>query len=161
MGNPQPPFYPAVQKYFDEHAISDRTPRSVRTAVIAVRSAKLPDPNQIANNGSFFANPIVDESSFVQINADYENVPHWLVAGSNGEDKVKLSAAWLLDQAGFKDYHDQTTGMATWPNQTLVLVNEHAKTTADVIAFKQKLIDAVQAKFNITLEQEPELLPIQ
>ncbi len=158
-GNPQPPFYPAVQKYFDEHAISDRTPQAVRQAVIAIRSGKLPNPNEVANNGSFFANPIVDEAAYVQINADYENVPHWPATGINGEDKIKLSAAWLLDQAGFKDYHDQATGMATWPKQSLVLVNEHATSTADLLAFKQKLVDAVQAKFNISLEQEPELLP--
>jgi len=49
--------------------------------------------------------------------------------------------------------------MATWPAQPLVLINEKAKTTADLMAFKQKIVDAVQAKFNISLEQEPELLP--
>jgi UDP-N-acetylmuramate dehydrogenase len=69
-----------------------------------------------------------------------------------------LSAAWLIGEAGFKDYHDTETGMATWPAQSLVLINEHAKTTADLLAFKQKIVDAVQAKFGITLQQEPELI---
>jgi UDP-N-acetylenolpyruvoylglucosamine reductase len=49
--------------------------------------------------------------------------------------------------------------MYTWSAQPLVLVNEHAKTTADLLKFKQKIIDAVYAKFKITLVQEPELLP--
>jgi UDP-N-acetylenolpyruvoylglucosamine reductase len=49
--------------------------------------------------------------------------------------------------------------MATWPKQPLVLVNEHAKNTADLLKFKQKIVEAVHAKFNITLVQEPELLP--
>jgi UDP-N-acetylmuramate dehydrogenase len=48
--------------------------------------------------------------------------------------------------------------MATWPQQSLVLVNEHAKTTADLIAFRQKITTAVQEKFGVTLEQEPELV---
>ena len=64
-----------------------------------------------------------------------------------------------MDQCGFKDMHDPETGMATWPAQPLVLVNEHAKSTADLLAFKQKIVSAVEAKFNITLVQEPELLP--
>jgi UDP-N-acetylenolpyruvoylglucosamine reductase len=48
--------------------------------------------------------------------------------------------------------------MATWAKQPLVLVNEHANSTSDLLKFKQKIIDAVQAKFGITLEQEPELI---
>jgi UDP-N-acetylmuramate dehydrogenase len=72
---------------------------------------------------------------------------------------VKLSAAWLIETCGLKDYHDQETGMATWAKQPLVLVNEHARSAADVLSFKEKIVTAVQQKFNITLTQEPELLP--
>ena len=50
-------------------------------------------------------------------------------------------------------------GMATWPAQPLVLVNEHAQSTAQLLRFRQKILDAIQQKFNITLQQEPELLP--
>jgi UDP-N-acetylenolpyruvoylglucosamine reductase len=49
--------------------------------------------------------------------------------------------------------------MATWGKQALVLVNEHAKNTADLLAFKQKITDKVQEMFGVILEQEPELLP--
>lgn len=154
-GNPEPPFYKALQNYFDEHAIHEFTPGIVRDAVIAIRSAKLPDPALVANNGSFFANPVIDEGAFVQIQANYPDAPHW--PQENGQ--VKLPAAWLLEQAGFKDMHDDETGMATWPTQTLVLVNEHARSEADLEKFKQKILTAVQQKFHITLEQEPELLP--
>jgi len=154
-GNPEPPFYAGVQQYFESHHITACTPQTLRNAVIDIRSHKLPDPKIIANNGSFFANPIVPEGALAQIAATYGDVPHWPVDGG----KVKLSAAWLIEQAGFKDMHDPATGMATWPVQPLVLVNEHATSTADLIAFKQKILDAVKAKFNVSLEQEPELLP--
>jgi UDP-N-acetylmuramate dehydrogenase len=153
-GNPVPPFYGALQTYFDAYKISVFTPEIVRQAVISIRSAKLPDINIVRNNGSFFANPIVNDAQYTYIAANYVKVPHWS-AGTG----VKLSAAWLIEEAGLKDYHDQETGMATWAKQPLVLVNEHARSTADVLAFKQKIVGAVQQKFNITLEQEPELLP--
>lgn len=153
--NPQPPFYKALQAYFDEHGITNPTPQIIREAVIAIRQSKLPDPKHVANNGSFFANPIVDAGQFVQLQADHPGIPGWpLEAGT-----VKIPAAWLLQQTGFKDFHDPETGMATWPTQPLVLVNEKAQSTAQLLRFKQKIIDAVQQKFDITLRQEPELLP--
>ena len=153
-GNPLPPFYSSIQAYFEENNIKDYTPAALRGAVIAIRSAKLPDPALVRNTGSFFANPIVDAAQLDYLRGRFEALPYWPV-DSGG---AKLPAAWLIEQAGFKDYHDEATGMATWPRQALVLVNEHAKTTADLIAFKQKIVDAVQAKFEVTLQQEPELL---
>jgi UDP-N-acetylmuramate dehydrogenase len=154
-GNPQPPFYGAVQSYFDEHGITDYTPAALREAVVAIRSAKLPDPAVVNNNGSFFANPVISAEQYAQLVAEYPMVPHWEADGG----KIKLSAAWLLEQAGFKDLHDPATGMATWPTQPLVLVNEKATKTADLLAFKDQIVEAVRQKFEIALEQEPELLP--
>jgi UDP-N-acetylenolpyruvoylglucosamine reductase len=48
--------------------------------------------------------------------------------------------------------------MGTWPKQPLVLVNEHAEKTAQLLAFKQKIVDSISQKFGITLQQEPELI---
>jgi len=154
--NPQPPFYKALERYFADNNIVEFTPQVVRDAVIAIRQSKLPDPARVANNGSFFANPIIDEGTFAQVQADYPDIPHWPMEGG----LIKIPAAWLLEQAGFKDYHDPQTGMGTWPAQPLVLVNEEAKTTAQLVSFKQKIVDTVQQKFGVTLEQEPELLPL-
>ncbi len=154
--NPQPPFYRAVEDYFGSHGITSFTPQSVREAVIDIRSHKLPDPARVANNGSFFANPIIDTSLAEKLSATFTEMPLWL---TDEPDKRKIPAAWLIEQAGFKDYHDTETGMATWKTQPLVLVNEHAASTADLVKFKTKIVDAVFTKFQITLEQEPELLP--
>lgn len=152
---PQPPFYQALEKYFHEHHIGDFTPAVIREAVIAIRQSKLPDPAKVANNGSFFGNPIVDEGTFAQIQADYPEIPHWPTA----DGRIKIPAAWLLEKTGFKDMHDDATGMGTWPQQCLVLVNEHAQTTAQLLQFRQQILDRVQSHFGIALEQEPELLP--
>ncbi len=153
-GNPEPPFYDSVQSYFEEHGVKSYTPAVLRDAVIQIRRSKLPDPAQVANNGSFFGNPIIDESLLTDLLANYPNMSYWRL----DNDKVKLSAAWLVEQAGFKAFHDQATGMATWPAQSLVFVNEHAKTTADLLAFKQKVVEKVSAMFEIKLTQEPELI---
>lgn len=154
-GNPSPPFYGALQTYLEAQKITAVTPQTIRDAVIAIRTAKLPDPAAVNNVGSFFANPIVNDDQYNYIAENYSSVPHWSV----GTGSIKLSAAWLIEMVGLKDFHDQATGMSTWPRQPLVLVNEHAKSTADLLAFKQKVIDAVQQKFGIILQQEPELLP--
>jgi UDP-N-acetylmuramate dehydrogenase len=151
----KPPFYGALQSYFEATKSTDYSPQAIRNAIISIRSAKLPDPAKIANNGSFFANPIINEDQFNYIAENYVAVPHWSV----GTGSVKISAAWLIEQAGLKDIHDSETGMATWAHQPLVLINEHAKNTADLLKFKQKIIDTVKEKFNIELSQEPELLP--
>jgi UDP-N-acetylmuramate dehydrogenase len=153
--NPTPPFYDALGKYFEEHKITQFTPSTVREAVVAIRSSKLPDPAVVANNGSFFTNPIIEQSQFDILKERYPSIKGWPAP----DGKVKMAAGWLVEQANFKGYHDEETGMATWDKQALVLVNEHAKSTADLLRFKQKIIDKVNEMFNITLEQEPELLP--
>jgi UDP-N-acetylmuramate dehydrogenase len=153
--NPSPPFYDVLAKYFEEHSVVEHTPKTVREAVIAIRSSKLPDPKVVANNGSFFTNPIIDHVQFDELKSKFPEIKGW----PRHDGKVKVAAGWLVEQAGFKGIHDEQTGMATWDKQALVLVNEHAKNTNDLLAFKQKIIDKVQDLYGIALDQEPELLP--
>lgn len=152
--NPEPPFYQGLERYLAERKITEFTPQVIRDAVIDIRQNKLPNPAEVANTGSFFANPVVDEGTLVQIQANYPDVVFWRVDGG-----AKLSGAWLIEQAGYKDFHDPETGMATWATQPLVLVNEAAPSTAHLLAFRDKLVAAVKQKFEVTLTQEPELLP--
>jgi UDP-N-acetylmuramate dehydrogenase len=152
--NPAPPFYDSLQNYLTEHGITDYTGASIREAVIAIRNSKLPDPAVVANTGSFFANPIISADQLHQLQDTYESIPFWQMEPG----KVKVPAGWLIEQVGFKGIHDEETGMATWEKQALVFVNEHAEHTSDLLRFRQKVIDAVQAKFGIALIQEPELI---
>ncbi|HEY5805957.1 MAG TPA: UDP-N-acetylmuramate dehydrogenase [Candidatus Saccharimonadales bacterium] len=155
QGDPAPPFYNALQSYLSENGIHEFTPQIIREAVIAIRRSKLPDPALVANNGSFFANPVISKEHLERLQKDYGEVPNWPAE----DGRTKIPAAWLIEKVGFKGAHDQETGMATWPMQPLVLVNEHAQSTAQLLTFRQKILDAIQKKFDITLEQEPELLP--
>jgi UDP-N-acetylmuramate dehydrogenase len=152
---PTPPFYESLQAYLDKNNITDYTPSTLRNAVIAIRSSKLPDPSQTANNGSFFANPIVPKKQYDKLIAKYPEIKSWELP----DGSYKLAAGWLIEKAGFSGIHDAETGMATWPGQNLVIVNENATSTHQLIIFKQKIVDKVKELFDVTLEQEPELLP--
>lgn len=152
--NPKPPFYASLQTYFNNNSISSFTPQVLRDAVVAIRRAKLPDPEKVANNGSFFTNPVISDDQLNDLIFRYPSINYWHLGNGN----TKIAAAWLVEQAGFKDAHDEETGMATWPAQSLVFVNEHAKTTEDLLKFRQKVTDAVKQKFDITLDQEPEII---
>lgn len=148
--------YADVECYLLKHGIRASTisPLQLRKAVIAVRRAKLPDPSKIANTGSFFKNPVVSSATFKKLVKEFP----FLKSHETDDGKLKLYAGQLIELAGMKDYHDKSTGMATWKNQALVLINEHASHSADLFAFKQKIITSVHATFGITLEQEPELV---
>lgn len=152
--NPRPPFYSSLEKYLKKHNISDYTPANIRQAVIDIRNSKLPNPANVANCGSFFGNPIVSEEKFSELRAEYPNIPAWDMKNGN----YKISAAWLLDQLGLKGYKDPALGMALWHKQPLVFVNENAKSTKDLLTFRENIKSQVKEKFGIDLKQEPELI---
>jgi UDP-N-acetylmuramate dehydrogenase len=151
--NPSPPFYESLQNYLINHKITEFTPSTIREAVINVRTSKLPNPDVTSNNGSFFANPIISNNKYEELIDKFPDIKAW-----DHEGHKKIAAGWLVEKAGFKDFHDKKTGMATWKNQSLVIVNENAKSTKDLIKFRDSIVSGVENIFGITLEQEPELL---
>lgn len=152
---PSPPFYESLQSYLDEKNYKNPNLKQIRKAVIAIRSKKLPDPSKVANNGSFFANPIISKKDYEKIHKKHKGLKAWKVDKGN----YKLSAAWLVEQAGFKDKIDAETGMTTWKNQSLVVVNKKAKRTADLLRFQEKITTKVYEMYGVELQREPELLP--
>ena len=120
--SPMPPFYGALQSYLTRNNITDYTPQTIRDAVIAVRNSKLPNPAEVANCGSFFANPILNQMELEDLLTRYPSIPNWDIDGENS----KISAAWIMEQLGLKGYHEPNTGMAIWDKHALVFVNEKA-----------------------------------
>ncbi len=151
---PMPPFYASLQNYLTEHNITEYTSANIREAVIAVRTSKLPDPAQVANCGSFFANPFIPRIQLEELKEHFPSIVYWDIS----DDTVKVSAAWCIEYLGLKGYREPNTGMAIWDKQPLVLVNERAQNTAALIAFRDAIVAAVKKKFDIQLEQEPELI---
>jgi UDP-N-acetylmuramate dehydrogenase len=149
---PKPPFYDSLQNYLDQHDIHAYSPQTIRDAVMAIRSVKLPDPARIANTGSFFKNPIISQHNFDQLAAAFPTIPHW----PTKDGRVKIAAGWLIEHAGLKGY--AAHGMKLYEHNALVFVNEGAKDYNDLAAFKAEVIAKVHDTFGITLQQEPELL---
>lgn len=151
----KPPFYASLTHYLDSHAIVDRSPASIRRAVINIRRNKLPDPKKIANSGSFFKNPIVDASVADRLLAMYPHMPTFPA----GNDRTKLAAGWLIEQSGLRGYN--AFGFKTYEHNALVVVNESSHSYIDLVAFRNHIVTTVKKKFSVTLEQEPELLQSQ
>lgn len=152
--SPFPPYYATVETYLREHDIKRPSSAQIREAVVAIRSSKLPDPAIVANCGSFFHNPIIPIDQLDELRDQYPSITYW----PTNEGQAKVSAAWLLERLGLKGYHEPSTGMAIWDKQALVFVNERAPNTAALLAFRDAISAAVQKKFGIILEQEPELI---
>ncbi len=149
---PEPPFYEALEAYLDKHHITEHSPAALRGAVVAIRAQKLPDPHIVANTGSFFKNPIVSRGKLTQLQQDHPGIPFYEMK----DGSVKLLAGWLIDQAGLKGYRSH--GMKIYEKNALVFINESAKGYDDLAAFRQEIINKIDAAFGVTLEQEPELI---
>lgn len=123
------------------------TVMAIREAVIRIRRQKLPEVSELGSAGSFFKNPIVPREMYDEIAAQYERVPHFDQDGG-----VKIPAAWLIEQCGWKG---KTMGGAQcYPKQPLVLVNaDHAK-PQDIIDLAAAICKSVKDKFNISIHPE-------
>lgn len=146
---PQPPFYAALQKYFDENHISTFLHETVRQAVMAIRFEKLPDPADRPNAGSFFKNAVIEDWLLPDLQAENPDMPFYDMPGK----RYKIPSGWLIEQAGFKG--QLISGMRVHDKNALVLINESAKSYADLEAARDAITTAVRDKFRIELEQEP------
>jgi UDP-N-acetylmuramate dehydrogenase len=109
--------------------------------------------------GSFFKNPVVDEEQLRQIAAGSEKEPPRFPAGPGAENpgRVKVPAAWLIEQAGFaKGYALGSAAISS--RHTLALTNRGGASSADILALAAEITAAVEARFGIRLEMEPVML---
>ncbi|WP_171478595.1 UDP-N-acetylmuramate dehydrogenase [Acinetobacter ihumii] len=129
----------------------DLTPENLQRQVIQIRQNKLPDPKEYPNVGSFFKNPVIDQSDFDQLLTKYPHIPHYPQA----QGYVKIAAGWLIEQAGWKGKTLGSVGM--FERQALVLVNYSCANLSDVQQTYQAVQNDVKQKFSILLEPEPVL----
>ena len=148
-------------------AEGDRAPlAAVRTAVLGLRRGKgmVLDPRDpdTRSVGSFFLNPVLGDESFAAL----ERVARTL-AGTGiriprypaGDGLVKASAAWLIEQAGFrKGYPGTGAGARISSKHTLALVNPGDATTAGLLALARTVREGVRETFGVELASEPVLV---
>ena len=137
--------------------IGHLNPQMIRDTIIDIRRQKLPDPEEIGSAGSFFCNPVIEREHFERIVAlaKKENGPEYEVPHYDVDEKVKVPAAWMIDQCGFKGAREG--GAQVYPKQPLVIVNATGTATPDeIIALEQRVIDTIRAKYGIELHPEVE-----
>jgi len=143
LGELRPPFYTSLQQYVDDHGVTDFSPASIRRMVKEIRDNKLPNPDEIASAGSFFKNVYLRLEDVEA--AEAKGIPVW--------DGGKVPAGWLVENAGLKG--KEFYGFRVSDKAALILINESATSYADLEKARQAIVEAVQEKFGLTLEQEP------
>jgi UDP-N-acetylmuramate dehydrogenase len=151
--------YADVQRAIESERL-DRAPtlREVALAVRRIRRGKgmllIEGDPDCRSAGSFFKNPVISEEQFEKFAAGSAAPPRF-PAGTGGDGQVKIPAAWLIEQAGFhKGYAQGAAGISS--KHTLALVNRGGAKAAEILALAERIRDAVEARFGIRLEMEPE-----
>jgi UDP-N-acetylmuramate dehydrogenase len=143
--------YPDLEKELDNYP--ETSIHHIRQAIIQIRKNKLPDPAVNGNAGSFFKNPIVSESKGRSIRSSYPRIPVY----ENKDGMVKLSAAWLIEQCGWKGKRMSNTG--TYKNQPLIIINYGEATGEEILSCARRIQKTVINKFGIKLEMEVNIIP--
>ncbi len=140
--------YGAIQDTLKAMNITEPNVKTVSEAVIQIRTSKLPDPKILGNAGSFFKNPEITHEQFIQLQQQYPAIPHYPAA----DNKMKIPAAWLIEQCGWKGKRTGNTG--SHAQQALVLVNYGNATGAEIKTLSEQIQQSVKEKFGIELIAE-------
>ena len=147
-----PKHWQAVAHYGELKELSAPGALDIFNKVVEIRKRKLPDPAKIGNAGSFFKNPIVSKDLLGQLQKTWLSIPSYPV----DTDRVKIPAAWLIDQLGFKG--TKIGGIGCHPNQALVLTNDGSGTGEQLLQLARAIKAAVLNEFSIVLENEVRLI---
>ncbi len=143
--------YGAIEEVLQQQGITHPTIHDVSRAVISIRRSKLPDPAITGNAGSFFKNPVIDKSDFERLKNNFPQIP-----GYETGRAVKVPAAWLIEQCGWKGKRQGQVGVHS--KQPLVLVNFGGGSGQDIAELARAIQQSVADKFAIALEPEPRII---
>lgn len=127
--------------------------KAISDAVIHIRRSKLPDPKKLGNAGSFFKNPVIPYTQFQELQTVFSQIPHFL---TDNQDLIKLSAAWLIEQCGWKGKRLGNVGV--YEKQALILVNYGNGSGLEILELAKEIQSSVKSKFGIALEPEVNLV---
>ena len=140
--------YGAIETELTSKNTNKPTLKNISDAVIAIRKSKLPDPKEIGNSGSFFKNPVIAKTQFLELQKENPNIPSYTIS----DTEIKVPAGWLIEQAGFKGKRFGKFGVHE--KQALVLVNYGNASGKEIHQLAEKIQATILAKFGISLEIE-------
>jgi len=140
--------YGAINQELEKMGVNELSIQAISQAVINIRTAKLPDPKEVGNAGSFFKNPIITNDQFSEIKKTFPGI----VAFPSDASHTKLAAGWLIEQCGWKGYRKGDAGC--FPKQALVLVNYGTASGKEIFDLSEEILLSVQKTFGVILERE-------
>ena len=144
--------YGNIRDELERQGITEPTARQLRQVIIDIRNAKLPDPKIQGNAGSFFMNPVVCHAKYLELAAQYPQMPHYTVDGEH----EKIPAGWMIEQCGWKGKSLGRAGVHD--KQALVLVNRGGATGEEIVALCHRIQNDVKQKFGIDIYPEVNLI---
>jgi UDP-N-acetylmuramate dehydrogenase len=144
--------YGAIREIFQQRNIQQPTIQDVRDAVVFIRQSKLPDPRVIGNAGSFFKNPTITIAHYQSLQNSYGSVPGYASVNQN----VKIPAAWLIEQCGWKGKRIGHVGVHV--HQALVLVHYGGGHGEEIVSLAHAIMKSVKEKFDVTLTPEVNII---
>ena len=141
--------YPALRTELTQAGVVEPAPEDVFRAVVALRGRRLPDPATEPNAGSFFKNPVLAAGQAAALAELFPAMPLY----PQLDGRVKLSAAWLIDQAGWKG--QRKGGVGVHPGHALVLVNYAGGSGKELLSLAAEIAASVRQRFDVALEIEP------
>jgi UDP-N-acetylmuramate dehydrogenase len=144
--------YGIIEQELEKMNCRELSIKNISQAIINIRSSKLPNPKEIGNAGSFFKNPIIDETLYQQLIQQHSEMPVYPAK----HNQYKLAAGWLIEQCGWKGYRKNDAGCHS--KQALVLVNYNSATGKEVYDLSTKIVESVYDKFGVMLEREVNIM---
>lgn len=144
--------YGGLRDTLAEYSDDELSAKKISNAVCQLRRQKLPDPAMVGNAGSFFKNPIIAQQQADQLKTDHPNLPVF----KHDNTHSKLSAAWLIEQCGWKGFREGAAGVSA--EHALVLVNHGGASGESIWQLAQKIQASVLVRFGVALEPEPRLV---
>lgn len=144
--------YSGLKQKLESMGIEQPGAIDVANAVCSLRQEKLPDPEQLANAGSFFKNPIIENQQLKTLLQNHPDLPHW----PQDNSQSKISAAWLIESCGLKGSRIGDAGVS--PEHALILVNYGNASGIEILQLAQSIRTTVQTKFKLQLEAEPRII---
>ena len=144
--------YGALETELSRMGVKELSIQAISQAVINIRSSKLPDPAKIGNAGSFFKNPQVIKSRFLQLKKENPGI----IGYENQNGTMKLAAGWLIEQCGWKGFRNGDAGC--YDKQALVLVNYGHASGKEIYKLSEDIAASVKKKFGVELEREVNII---